>query len=217
MNTLRLSIPLGTVLYKLASTQSHIGLWAKTPFTHESACCTALLDCGVEARLRDAGFDYLGTLSELTLDYEPPEVSLRWGWTQDNVSETDGADALFTIADSAKSTPAALYAKHIEPLQASFARDLEWKSLQWHADADSFGTWLAHAAQAAVTDGGWPADYSLGDEDGDALGDSLGWIEVYVRENDGPEHAFRQEAVANVIEHAEERRLRQEIADAHSA
>ena len=200
---------LKTVIMGLDSIATDIGIWAEAPFTEKSAYRIGQVQFENGGKLDD--MEFVGTLAELSPYFSPAQVCVRWGYSEDSVSTTDGndelcplgapADLLNPAADEiARAEAASLWKAHIAHILS------ESKNLRVCSTPEAFQEWLAES-RAAVECGVDADTLQIAAEDGDLLTDKLGWIELYVEENDGnDEAAFLDVEAETLLEWAEDRR-----------
>ena len=218
---------------ELNSMDTSLGIWAEAPFTEKSTYRIGQVQFENGGKLDD--MEFVGTLDELSPYFSPAQVCVRWGYSEDSVSTTDGNDELFPLgapanllnpaADEIESAEAkSLWKAHIAHILSEFCE--VYKNLRVCVMPDTWQEWLLES-RAAVECGATPDTLLIASEDGDTVVDQLGWIEVYVEENDGiNEAAFREVEAETLLEWAEDRRqdvaaieaeMRQDLARSASA
>ena len=194
---------LKTELMHLNSIETGWGIWATPPFTAECDYRIGELHFENGGVLDDMQF--VGSLATLSILYSPPVVGVRWGYTEDEVSTSEGNHAVFELGTPTDAQ--ALWTQHVVPMLDADDWETEgYPGLVVEATVESFQDWLTEM-RAAVDCGAHLDTLTLATSDGV---DSSGWMELYIEENDGiDETYFREEAAERLIEEAEAQRTQE--------
>ena len=185
-------------LMELNSIETGWGIWATAPFTAASDYRVGELHFENGGVLDEMHF--VGSLADLSIAYSPPVVCVRWGYTESEVSTTDGAQPLFELGEVTDAV--ALWTQHVAPMLAdtdAWVAD-GYAELVVETTAEAFQTWLTEV-QAALDCHAHLDTLTLASGYDD---ETLGWLELYVEERDGLDAAdFREAAAEQLIEDAE--------------